>query len=233
MEQNAAPATEPAASRKVFIKTYGCQMNVYDSQRMADQLTAEGYAGTEILEDADLVLINTCHIREKAAEKVYSELGRIREIKKAKKAEGRDMLLGVTGCVAQAEGAEILRREKAVDMVIGPQTYHRLPSILRRVGAGERVIDNDHAVEDKFDHLANPDRKAVQSARRHGLCHHPGRLRQILLLLRGALHTRRGSLAVRGAGSGRSRAPRIDGRARSHTLGTERQCMAGQGGERR
>ena len=112
MEQTAAPATEPATSRKVFIKTYGCQMNVYDSQRMADQLTAEGYSGTEVLEDADLVLINTCHIREKAAEKVYSELGRIREIKKAKKAEGRDMLLGVTGCVAQAEGTEILRREK-------------------------------------------------------------------------------------------------------------------------
>ncbi len=163
MEQNAAPATEPAASRKVFIKTYGCQMNVYDSQRMTDQLTAEGYAGTEVLEEADLVLINTCHIREKAAEKVYSELGRIREIKKAKKLEGRDMLLGVTGCVAQAEGTEILRREKAVDMVIGPQTYHRLPSILRRVEQGERVIDNDHAVEDKFDHLVNPDRKAVQA----------------------------------------------------------------------
>jgi tRNA-2-methylthio-N6-dimethylallyladenosine synthase len=153
---------KPASGRKVFIKTYGCQMNVYDSQRMADQLTAEGYAGTDILEDADLVLINTCHIREKAAEKVYSELGRIREIKKARKLEGRDMLLGVTGCVAQAEGTEILRREKAVDMVIGPQTYHRLPSILRRVEQGERVIDNDHAVEDKFDHLANPDKKAVQ-----------------------------------------------------------------------
>jgi tRNA-2-methylthio-N6-dimethylallyladenosine synthase len=148
-------------ARKVFIKTYGCQMNVYDSQRMADQLTAEGYAGTEVLEDADLVLINTCHIREKAAEKVYSELGRIREIKKARNAEGRDLVLGVTGCVAQAEGKEILRRERAVDMVIGPQNYHRLPSILRRVENGERVIDHDHAVEDKFEHLANPDKKAV------------------------------------------------------------------------
>jgi tRNA-2-methylthio-N6-dimethylallyladenosine synthase len=159
-----APAdAKPMSSRKVFIKTYGCQMNVYDSQRMADQLTAEGYGATETLEDADLVLINTCHIREKAAEKVYSELGRIREIKQARKLEGRNMLLGVTGCVAQAEGTEILRREKAVDMVIGPQTYHRLPSILRRAAQGERVIDNDHAVEDKFDHLANPDKKAVQS----------------------------------------------------------------------
>jgi tRNA-2-methylthio-N6-dimethylallyladenosine synthase len=162
MEQNADTAIAPAG-RKVFIKTYGCQMNVYDSQRMSDQLAAEGYAGTDVLEDADLVLINTCHIREKAAEKVYSELGRIREIKKARKLDGGDMLLGVTGCVAQAEGTEILRREKAVDMVIGPQTYHRLPSILRRVENGERVIDNDHAVEDKFDHLASPDRKAVQA----------------------------------------------------------------------
>ena len=159
MEQTSLTAPD----KKVFIKTYGCQMNVYDSQRMSDQLAAEGYAGTETLDDADLVLINTCHIREKAAEKVYSELGRIRGIKQARKLEGRPMLLGVTGCVAQAEGSEILRREKAVDMVIGPQTYHRLPSILARAANGERVIDNDHAVEDKFEHLANADKKAVQS----------------------------------------------------------------------
>ncbi len=171
MEQASTPVLDhpepvegkPALQRKVFIKTYGCQMNVYDSQRMSDQLTQEGYAGTDVVEDADLVLINTCHIREKAAEKVYSELGRMREIKEQRKLDGKPLLLGVTGCVAQAEGREILRRERAVDMVIGPQTYHRLPAILRRVERGERVVDNDHAIEDKFDHLARPGREAVKA----------------------------------------------------------------------
>ena len=159
MEQAALKAPD----KKVFIKTYGCQMNVYDSQRMADQLAAEGYAAADAVEDADLVLINTCHIREKAAEKVYSELGRIREIKKVRKSGGRETMVAVTGCVAQAEGSEILRREKAVDMVIGPQTYHRLPQILKRVGNGERVLETEHVVEDKFDHLSAPSQQAVQS----------------------------------------------------------------------
>src|SRR5688572_4946199 len=117
----------PAASRKVFVKTYGCQMNVYDSQRMTDALAADGYTATDAIGEADLVLLNTCHIREKAAEKVYSELGRIREMKAERARAGREMLVGVAGCVAQAEGSEIIRRSPAVDLVIGPQTYHRLP----------------------------------------------------------------------------------------------------------
>jgi tRNA-2-methylthio-N6-dimethylallyladenosine synthase len=161
MEEAATLNPASSAQRKVFIKTYGCQMNVYDSQRMGDQLAAEGYCETGTIEDADLVLLNTCHIREKAVEKVYSELGRIREIKKARADDGRETRIGVMGCIAQAEGKEILRREKAVDMVIGPQTYHRLPDVLARVGRGERVIDTEHTVEDKFEHLAEPQKKAV------------------------------------------------------------------------
>ena len=144
------------AERKVFIKTYGCQMNVYDSGRMSDALAAEGYVPTEDMDDADLVLLNTCHIREKAAEKVYSALGRLRETKKARAAEGREFMIGVAGCVAQAEGDEIARREPAVDVVIGPQTYHRLPQALRRARTGERVVDTEYALEDKFDHLPDP-----------------------------------------------------------------------------
>jgi tRNA-2-methylthio-N6-dimethylallyladenosine synthase len=140
-------------SRKVFIKTYGCQMNVYDSIRMSDALASDGYEQTEDMEQADLVLLNTCHIREKAAEKVYSALGRLRDMKKRKAADGREMMIGVTGCVAQAEGEEILRRAPAVDVVIGPQTYHRLPEALRRAQQGERVVDTEYAIEDKFEHL--------------------------------------------------------------------------------
>ncbi len=150
------PQGAPAGERKVFIKTYGCQMNVYDSGRMSDALAAEGYVPTEYMEDADLVLLNTCHIREKAAEKVYSALGRLRETKKARAAEGREFMIGVAGCVAQAEGDEIARREPAVDVVIGPQTYHRLPQALRRARTGERVVDTEYAIEDKFEHLPDP-----------------------------------------------------------------------------
>ncbi len=145
-----------ANTRKVFIKTYGCQMNVYDSGRMADALAADGYAPTEVMEEADLVLLNTCHIREKAAEKVYSALGRLREYKKARAAEGKEFMIGVAGCVAQAEGEEISRREPAVDVVIGPQTYHRLPQALHKARAGERVVDTEYALEDKFEHLPDP-----------------------------------------------------------------------------
>jgi len=153
----------PAETRKVFVKTYGCQMNVYDSQRMSDALAADGYEPTETIEDADLVLLNTCHIREKAAEKVYSELGRIRDLKAERAAMGRQMVIGVTGCVAQAEGDEILRRAPAVDLVVGPQTYHRLPAVVRKARAGEKVIETDYAQEDKFDHLPQPDRKIVRA----------------------------------------------------------------------
>ncbi|MQB35554.1 tRNA (N6-isopentenyl adenosine(37)-C2)-methylthiotransferase MiaB [Agrobacterium tumefaciens] len=146
-------APEGSNSRKVFIKTYGCQMNVYDSVRMSDALAKDGYVQTEDMGEADLVLLNTCHIREKAAEKVYSALGRLRDMKKSREEQGREFMIGVAGCVAQAEGEEILRRAPAVDVVIGPQTYHRLPDALKRVRSGERVIETEYAVEDKFEHL--------------------------------------------------------------------------------
>jgi tRNA-2-methylthio-N6-dimethylallyladenosine synthase len=149
------PANPPESAmttppRRVFIKTYGCQMNVYDSERMADQLGAEGYVPTDTAEGADLILLNTCHIREKAAEKVYSDLGRLKPLK----ALNPDLKIGVAGCVAQAEGAEILRRAPVVDLVVGPQTYHRLPAMLRDVAQGGRALDTDFPPEDKFDHLA-------------------------------------------------------------------------------
>ena len=150
-------------TRKVFVKTYGCQMNVYDSERMTDALSKDGYQATDVLEEADLVLLNTCHIREKAAEKVYSELGRLREMKKARARDGREMVIGVTGCVAQAEGKEILRRAPAVDLVIGPQTYHRLPDALRRAKGGERVVETDYAIEDKFEHLPAPEKARTRA----------------------------------------------------------------------
>ncbi len=136
-------------ARKVFVKTYGCQMNVYDSERMTAALAAQGYAATGAAEDADLILLNTCHIREKAAEKVYSELGRLRLLK----ADKPDLRIGVAGCVAQAEGAEILARAPVVDLVVGPQAYHRLPALLDRVADGARPVETDFPAEDKFDHL--------------------------------------------------------------------------------
>src|SRR3954462_8194237 len=124
------PAAEPR--KRLFIRTWGCQMNVYDSARMADVLAPLGYAPAEAPDGADMVILNTCHIREKAAEKVFSELGRLRPLKAAKAAAGGDMVLAVAGCVAQAEGAEILRRAPFVDIVLGPQTYHRLPEMVAR-----------------------------------------------------------------------------------------------------
>ena len=139
--------------KKAFIRTYGCQMNVYDSERMSDLLIAEGYQLVDDGSDADLVILNTCHIREKAAEKVYSELGRLRINKARSKAEGRDTIIAVAGCVAQAEGEEMLRRAPAVDLVFGPQVYHRLPQLLSRAQAGERVVETEFPVEEKFDTL--------------------------------------------------------------------------------
>src|SRR5882724_11666701 len=127
-------------TRRVFIKTYGCQMNVYDSERMADVLAAVGYGPAESAQDADLILLNTCHIREKAAEKVFSEVGRLRVLKERGKAAGRDVQIAVAGCVAQAEGKEILSRAPAVDIVVGPQSYHRLPELLV---AGRRVVETE------------------------------------------------------------------------------------------
>jgi len=148
--------------RKVHIKSFGCQMNVYDSHRMADTLALEGFAETATPNDADLVILNTCHIREKAAEKVYSELGRIRMLKQAAAHDGRRVVVAVAGCVAQAEGEEIIRRAPSVDLVVGPQSYHRLPDLIARVERGERAIDTEFPVEDKFDVLKAPSREATR-----------------------------------------------------------------------
>ncbi|WP_062227070.1 tRNA (N6-isopentenyl adenosine(37)-C2)-methylthiotransferase MiaB [Aureimonas frigidaquae] len=161
MTDTVKDVTSGRNSRKVFIKTYGCQMNVYDSQRMGDALAQDGFEPTDQMDEADLVLINTCHIREKAAEKIYSELGRIRVLKSEREARGQTMQVGVTGCVAQAEGAEIIARAPVVDLVVGPQTYHRLPEALARVSRGDKVVDTDYAVEDKFDHLPRQDRRQI------------------------------------------------------------------------
>ena len=142
------------APKKVFVKTYGCQMNVYDSERMRDVLSPLGYAETATPEEADLVILNTCHIREKAAEKVYSELGKIRQMKRARAGQGAEMLIAVAGCVAQAEGEEIVKRAPAVDLVFGPQTYHRLPQLLaRRQEGGRAVVETEFPAEDKFGEL--------------------------------------------------------------------------------
>ncbi len=141
-------------TKKVFVKTYGCQMNVYDSDRMADTLAPDGWIEAKNAEEADLVILNTCHIREKASEKVYSELGRMRVLKAEKAERGERLMVGVAGCVAQAEGAEIARRAPVVDMVVGPQSYHRLPDLVARAEAGGRVVETEFPVEDKFDHLA-------------------------------------------------------------------------------
>jgi len=147
--------------RKVHVKSFGCQMNVYDSHRMADTLAPAGYRETAESGEADLVILNTCHIREKAVEKVYSEIGRIRVLKQEAAARGRQMLIAVAGCVAQAEGEEIVRRAGAVDLVVGSQNYHRLPELLGRAQSGEQVVDTEFPLEDKFDALAQPSRAAI------------------------------------------------------------------------
>lgn len=141
-------------TKKLHIRTYGCQMNVYDSERMADALAPLGYGLSKTAEDADLVLLNTCHIREKAAEKVYSELGLIKKMQVARAAKGQRMIIGVAGCVAQAEGEEIMRRAPQVELVVGPQTYHRLPRLLEALdGGARRAIDIEYPRESKFDDL--------------------------------------------------------------------------------
>ena len=151
--------------RKLYVKSYGCQMNVYDSHRMADTLAPEGFVETATPDDADLIILNTCHIREKAADKVYSELGRMRMLKEAAMGEGRRVMIAVAGCVAQAQGAEIIRRAPSVDLVVGPQSYHRLPEMLARAEHGT-AIDTEFPVEAKFEQLAAPNREAI---RRRGI----------------------------------------------------------------
>ncbi|HLJ65328.1 MAG TPA: tRNA (N6-isopentenyl adenosine(37)-C2)-methylthiotransferase MiaB [Stellaceae bacterium] len=146
-----------SASKKLYIKTYGCQMNVYDSGRMAEILAPLGYTQGTTPEGADMVILNTCHIREKAAEKVFSDLGRLRPLQAMKKDGGGRMILAVAGCVGQAEGSEILRRAPFVDIVLGPQTYHRLPEMVARLARENgHVLDTDFPAEEKFDSLPLP-----------------------------------------------------------------------------
>jgi tRNA-2-methylthio-N6-dimethylallyladenosine synthase len=165
------PAGNQALAKKLYIKTYGCQMNVYDSARMADVLAPLGYGPAETPAEADMVILNTCHIREKASEKVFSELGRLKVARDARREAGSDMIIAVAGCVAQAEGAEILRRAPAVDIVLGPQTYHRLPEMVARATRagqdrkqerkdgwsdgrkGVGILDTEFPAESKFDYL--------------------------------------------------------------------------------
>ena len=149
----AAEESRPQDDKKIFVKSFGCQMNVYDSQRMSDVAAGQGYSPTAEIEDADLVILNTCHIREKASEKIFSELGKTRELKERRAAAGRDTTIVVAGCVAQAEGSEITRRQPAVDLVVGPQNYHRLPDLLRQARARPGIVDTDFPIQSKFDHL--------------------------------------------------------------------------------
>jgi tRNA-2-methylthio-N6-dimethylallyladenosine synthase len=148
--------------RKIFVKTFGCQMNVYDSERMTELLGADGFAETATMEEADVILLNTCHIREKAAEKVYSDLGRIRLVKDARRSAGKETIVTVAGCVAQAEGAEMLRRAPVVDLVVGPQSYHRLGDLVARARSeGRRIVETGFPEEDKF--AALPRRAPVKA----------------------------------------------------------------------
>jgi tRNA-2-methylthio-N6-dimethylallyladenosine synthase len=157
-----ATTMNPAETKRLHVITWGCQMNVYDSARMADVLAPLGYAPADGPADADMVILNTCHIREKATEKVFSELGRLRGFKQARAAEGKQTVLAVAGCVAQAEGAEILARAPYVDIVLGPQTYHRLPEMVARAArAAGAVLDTEFPAESKFDFL--PEAAAPQT----------------------------------------------------------------------
>jgi tRNA-2-methylthio-N6-dimethylallyladenosine synthase len=161
--EKGSDSTGMTGSRKLYVKSFGCQMNVYDSQRMADTLAPEGYVETATAEDADLIILNTCHIREKAAEKVYSELGRMRRMKEVAAADGRNVLVAVAGCVAQAEGEEIIRRAPTVDVVVGSQNYHRLPDLIARAKSDGKAVDTEFPLNHKFDHLAAPHAAATRA----------------------------------------------------------------------
>ena len=154
-------------ARKLYVKSFGCQMNVYDSRRMADTLAPHGYVETGSPDDADLIILKTCHIREKAAEKVYSELGRMRRLKEAAEDDGRRVVVAVAGCVAQAEGEEIIRRAPSVDLVFGPQSYHRLPALLARAARDGRAVDTEFPAGGKFEHLAAPEAAVIRA---RGVC---------------------------------------------------------------
>ncbi len=208
--------------KRLHVITWGCQMNVYDSGRMADVLAPLGYEPAAVPDGADMVILNTCHIRDKAAEKVFSELGRLRRLKEA---SGGRMILAVAGCVAQAEGAEVLARAPYVDIVLGPQTYHRLPEMVARAsraaGSGS-VIETDFPAEDKFDFL--PDSGTPQGVTAF-LTVQEG-LRQILQLLRRPLHPRGRTKPFRDRDSSRGSSSGGPGRPGDHPAGPERECLA-------
>ena len=191
-------------TKKLFIKTYGCQMNVYDSDRMADALAPHGYEPTHDIGDADLVVLNTCHIREKASEKVFSELGRLREMREERRALGEDFVIGVAGCVAQAEGEEIVRRTPARRSGVRAAELSPPARAARARRARRPVVDTEFPAEDKFEHLPRGGARGHHQARPHRLPHRAGGLRQVLLVLRRALHARRRGLAAGRAGAGRS-----------------------------
>ncbi len=162
VESSDSEAPAPRVKR-LHVRTYGCQMNVYDSERMSEAMGADGYELTDDIADADMVVLNTCHIREKAAEKVYSDLGRIRKLKEERTSQGKETRIAVAGCVAQAEGAEIIRRAPVVDLVVGPQSYHRLPELMARSRAENRqIVDTEFPEDDKFSAL--PERKPMRGA---------------------------------------------------------------------
>ena len=154
MAEKGQASGRDAGVKRVHIETYGCQMNVYDSERMRDVLTPLGYAPAASAHEADLVILNTCHIREKATEKVYSEIGRLRVLKEERRRRGDDLTIAVAGCVAQAEGEEIARRAPSVDLVVGPQSYHKLPELIARAArARGAALETNFTPEEKFDSL--------------------------------------------------------------------------------
>ena len=176
-----------AASKKVFVKTFGCQMNVYDFAAHRRGSGRAGYLATAAIEDADMVILNTCHIREKAAEKVYSDLGRIRQLKAQRQQQGKETLVAVAGCVAQAEGREIVRRAPVVDLVVGPQSYHRLGDLVARTRLEGQPRSRPLPGGEQVCRLAAAKLDAAASRLPDGA----GRLRQVLHILRGALYARR------------------------------------------
>lgn len=153
---NSSAPPRKAGMQRVFIKSYGCQMNVYDASRIGDTLQVSGYVEVDNVSEANLVILNTCHIREKATEKVFSELGRLKDIKEARARNDEKFGIVVAGCVAQAEGKEIIRRQPAVDLVIGSQNYHRLSDLLKKAERFPGQVDTDFSIEDKFEHLPMP-----------------------------------------------------------------------------
>ena len=204
-------------------------MNVYDLHRMTDLLTRDGAAELAAPEDADLIILNTCHIREKAAEKVYSELGRLRLLKVQAERAGRKLVVAVAGCVAQAEGEEIIRRAPVVDLVVGPQAYHRLPALLARVAAGAKGGRYRFRGRGQIRPAAVRNGRRDPRPRGDGVCHRSGRLRQVLHFLRRALYPRRRNIALRDRYRLRGRAAGAGGRPRNHPDRPERQCLPRRG----